>query len=110
MEQSASVWTVLLVALVAANLPYLSSRVLLVGPRRDPKAAGWRLLELFLLALLTLAIGVGLEARLGQRYPQGWEFYAAALALFITLGFPGFVWRYLRRSRTRVREFDDDDR
>jgi hypothetical protein len=110
MEQSASVWTVLVVALVAANLPYLSSRVLLVGPRRDPKAAGWRLLELFLLALLTLAIGVGLEARLGQRYPQGWEFYAAALALFITLGFPGFVWRYLRRSRTRVREFDDDDR
>ncbi len=110
MEQSASVWIVLVVALVAANLPYLSSRVLLVGPRRDPKAAGWRLLELFLLALLTLAIGVGLEARLGQRYPQGWEFYAAALALFITLGFPGFVWRYLRRSRTRVREFDDDDR
>ncbi len=110
MEQSASVWTVLVVALVAANLPYLSSRVLLVGPRREPKAAGWRLLELFLLALLTLAIGVGLEARLGQRYPQGWEFYAAALALFITLGFPGFVWRYLRRSRTRVREFDDDDR
>ncbi|MBB3193557.1 DUF2818 family protein [Roseateles terrae] len=110
MEQSASVWTVLVVALVAANLPYLSSRVLLVGPRREPKAAGWRLLELFLLALLTLAIGVGLEARLGQRYSQGWEFYAAALALFITLGFPGFVWRYLRRSRTRVREFDDDDR
>lgn len=110
MEQSASVWIVLAVALAAANLPYLSSRVLLVGPRRDPKPAGWRLLELFLLALLTLAIGVGLEARLGQRYPQGWEFYAAALALFITLGFPGFVWRYLRRSRTRVREFDDDDR
>ncbi|WAC71087.1 DUF2818 family protein [Roseateles sp. SL47] len=110
MEQSASVWTVLVVALIAANLPYLSSRVLLVGPRREPKAAGWRLLELFLLALLTLAIGVGLEARLGQRYPQGWEFYAAALALFITLGFPGFVWRYLRRSRTLVREFDDDDR
>jgi hypothetical protein len=110
MEQSASVWTVLVVALVAANLPYLSSRVLLVGPRREPKVAGWRLLELFLLALLTLAIGVGLEARLGQRYPQGWEFYAAALALFITLGVPGFVWRYLRRSRTRVREFDDDDR
>ncbi|SEK20889.1 Protein of unknown function [Roseateles sp. YR242] len=109
MEQSASVWTVLLVALVAANLPYLSSRILLVGPRREPKAAGWTLLELFLLSLLTLAIGFLLEYRLGQRAPQGWEFYAAALALFITLGFPGFVWRYLRRSRTRVREFDDDD-
>ena len=104
MEQGASVWVVLVVALVAANLPYLSSRILLVGPRRDPKAAGWRLLELLLLAL-----GFGLEARLGQRAPQGWEFYAAALALFVTLGFPGFVWRYLRRSRSKVREFDDEE-
>ncbi len=109
MEQGASVWVVLVVALVAANLPYLSSRILLVGPRRDPKAAGWRLLELLLLALLTLAVGFGLESRLGQRAPQGWEFYAAALALFVTLGFPGFVWRYLRRSRSKVREFDDEE-
>ncbi len=109
MEQGASVWVVLVVALVAANLPYLSSRILLVGPRREPKAAGWRLLELFLLALITLAIGFGLESRLGQRAPQGWEFYAAALALFVTLGFPGFVWRYLRRSRSKVWEFDDEE-
>ena len=60
MGQGASVWTVLVVALIAANLPYLSSRILLVGPRRDPKAGGWRLLELFLLALLTLASAGGL--------------------------------------------------
>ncbi|UXH76303.1 DUF2818 family protein [Roseateles amylovorans] len=110
MEQGASVWLVLVVALVAANLPYLSARILLVGPRREPKSAGWRLLELLILALLTLGVGFGLEARLGQRFVQGWEFYAAALALFVTLGFPGFVWRYLRRSRSQVREFDDDDR
>ncbi|MDH0868364.1 DUF2818 family protein [Mitsuaria sp. GD03876] len=109
MEQGASVWVVLVVALVAANLPYMSSRILLVGPRREPKAAGWRLLELFLLALITLVVGFGLESRLGQRFPQGWEFYAAALALFVTLGFPGFVWRYLRRSRSKVREFDDEE-
>lgn len=102
-------WVVLVVALVAANLPYLSPRVLLVGPRRDPKGAAWRLLELLLLGLLTLAVGFGLEARLGQRSEQGWEFYIAALALFLTLGFPGFVWRYLRRSRSKVREFDDDE-
>lgn len=109
MEQGASVWMVLLVALIAANAPYLSSRILLVGPRREPKAAGWRLLELFLLAVITLLVGFGLEARLGQRAPQGWEFYAAGFALFVTLGFPGFVWRYLRRSRVKVREFDDEE-
>ena len=71
----------------------------LVGPRRVPKAVWWRLLELLLMAVLVFALGSALEARIGQRQPQGWEFYAAGVCLFITLGFPGFVWRYLRRGR-----------
>lgn len=108
MEQGASIWLVLLVAVVAANAPYLSPRLLLVGPRRARKGGGWHVLEIVLMGLLTLGLGFVLEARLGQRSPQGWEFYAAALALFVTLGFPGFTWRYLRRSRSKVREFDDD--
>jgi hypothetical protein len=99
MDQSAAVWLVLAVAVIAANLPYLNERLLLVGPRRAPKAAWWRLLELVLMAVLTFGIGSALEARIGQRHVQGWEFYAAAACLFITLGFPGFVWRYLRRGR-----------
>lgn len=99
MDQSSAVWLVLLVAVVAANAPYLSNRVLLVGPPRRPKPVGWRLLELVLMALLTLGLGFALEARIGQRQPQGWEFYAASTCLFITLGFPGFVWCYLRRHR-----------
>lgn len=99
MDQSVAVWLVLVVAVLAANLPYFNERLLLVGPRRAPKAAGWRLLELALMAVLTFAVGALLEARIGQRHAQGWEFYAAASCLFITLGFPGFVWRYLRRGR-----------
>jgi hypothetical protein len=39
------------------------------------------------------------ESRIGQRSPQEWEFYAAFAGLFITLAFPGFVWRHLRRRR-----------
>jgi hypothetical protein len=96
---SASIWLVLLLALVAANAPYFSQRILLLGPKRRPKPVGWRLLELALMAGLTLLIGFALEARLGQRHAQGWEFYAASACLFITLGFPGFVWCYLRRHR-----------
>ena len=99
MDQSAAVWLVLAVAIAAANLPYFNERLLLVGPRRTPKSAWWRLLELVLMAVLTFAVGALLEARIGQRHVQGWEFYAAAACLFITLGFPGFVWRYLRRGR-----------
>src|SRR5262245_17853236 len=97
MNQTAAVWLVLVVAIVAANLPFLTERVLIVGPRRSPKPLAWRLLELLLLGALTLGLGFALEARMGQRHPQGWEFYAAALCLFITFAFPGFVWRYLRK-------------
>jgi hypothetical protein len=99
MDQSVAVWLVLALAVIAANLPYFNERLLLVGPRGAPKSAWWRLLELVLMALLTFAAGSLLEARIGQRHTQGWEFYAAAACLFITLGFPGFAWRYLRRGR-----------
>lgn len=102
MNPSAAAWLVLLVAVLAANAPFLSQRILLVG-RPDPMKSGWwRLLELLLMALLTLALGMGLEARVGQRQPQGWEFYAAATCLFLTLAFPGFVWRYLKKHREQA--------
>jgi Protein of unknown function (DUF2818) len=97
MGQTASVWVVLLVAVLAANLPFLTERILLVGPRREHKNLAWRLLELLLMFGLLLGLGFALEARIGQRQPQGWEFYAVALCLYLTLAFPGFVWRYLRR-------------
>jgi hypothetical protein len=97
MGHTAEVWLVITAALVAANLPFVNERLFLLGPRRQPKALGWRVLELLLLAALALGVGVALEARIGQRHAQGWEFYAAALCLFLTFAFPGFVWRYLRR-------------
>lgn len=98
MTQELAVWMVVVLAVVAANLPFLNERLLLVGPRRAPKAVGWRLLELLLLGLLTLGLGALLEGTLGQRAPQRWEFFAGWLCLFATLAFPGFVWRYLRRG------------
>jgi hypothetical protein len=94
-----SAYSVLLLAFLAANWPFLSQRILLVGPRRAPKALGWRLLELLLLGGITLGVGILLETRLGQRHAQGWEFYAAFVFLFITFAFPGFVWRYLKKSK-----------
>jgi Protein of unknown function (DUF2818) len=100
LNHALEVWLVLAVALVAANLPFVNERLFIVGPRRVPaKAFGWRLLELLLLFGAVLGLGFGLEARIGQRHVQGWEFYAAALAMFVTFAFPGFIWRYLRRGR-----------
>ena len=99
MDSSAAIWLVLLIAVVAANLPFVNERLFIVGPVRNPKVIGWRLLELVVLWGLTLAIGFALEARMGQIQPQGWEFYAALGFSFLTFAFPGFVWRYLRRHR-----------
>ena len=60
---------------------------------------GWRVLELSVWGALSLGLGFGLEARLGQLHPQSWEFFAAFACLYLTFAFPGFVWRYLRRGR-----------
>lgn len=97
MDQSAALTLLMVVALVAANVPFFSPRVLLVGPRRPERGFGWRLLELLALAALVLLLGFGFEARIGQRHPQGWEFYVTVVCLVLTFAFPGFVWRYLRR-------------
>jgi hypothetical protein len=92
-----TVW--LLLALLAANLPFFSQRVLLVGPRRQPKPLVWRLAELVLLYFVVGALGLLLEHNAGQIAPQGWEFYAVTGAMFLTLAFPGFVYRHLMHRR-----------
>ncbi len=99
---SVSVWMLLAIGVVAANLPFFNERALLLGPRLVDKGPGWRLIELLLLASLTVALGMLVESRIGQRHPQSWPFYVAALCLFITFAFPGFVWRHLRHARSPV--------
>ena len=69
----------------------------MIGPRRPAKSLVWRLAELLVLYLLVGLAGLGLEQHAGQIAPQGWEFYAVTLSMFVTLAFPGFVWRYLMR-------------
>ena len=97
MSDSVSVWIVLLVALLAANLPFVTRRLLGVLPLRRPKSLAVRLGELAVCYGLTGAVGLLLEQRAGQIAPQGWEFYAVTASLFLTLAFPGFVYRYLLR-------------
>src|SRR4051812_5431678 len=100
MSQTASVWLVILLALVAANLPFLTQRALGVIALRNPKSLLVRLGELLVMYLVVGAVGLLLERRAGQISPQGWEFYAITVALFLTLAFPGFVWRYLFKHRS----------
>ncbi len=100
MSQSLQIGVVLLLALLAANLPFVNHRILLLGPQRAPKSLAWRLLELVLLYFVVGGVGLALEKQAGQIAPQGWEFYAVTGAMFLTLAFPGFVYRYLMRQRS----------
>jgi hypothetical protein len=96
MSQSVAVWIVVLAALVGANLPFfINQRLLGVVPLKAPKGLALRLAELVLLYFAVGALGLLLEQRAGRIAPQGWEFYAVTAAFFLTLAFPGFVYRYL---------------
>ena len=99
MNPTYSVWLVLGAAFVAANLPFVNHRWMLVGPRQEPKPLWGRLLELVVWYFLVGGLGMALEQHAGQIYPQGWEFYVTTASLFLTFAFPGFVYRYLMRRR-----------
>ena len=100
MSQTASVWVVLLVALVAANLPFLNERLFGAVPlATQPKPLAVRFAELVVMYFIAGGIGLLFERRAGQIAPQGWEFYAVTGALFVVLAFPGVTWRYLMKHR-----------
>jgi hypothetical protein len=100
MAQSSAVWLVVLAAMLAANLPFLNDRLLAVVPLASGrKSLAWRVLELALFYGAVGALAYALERQVGNVAVQGWEFYAVTATLFLTLAFPGFVWRYLYKRR-----------
>ena len=100
MNSSFSTTALLLVALVAANLPFLVERVLFaIKPKSGAKNFGWRLLELIVLYFVVGGVAYLLESRQGGVHAQNWEFYAVAASLFVVFAYPGFVYRYLWRHR-----------
>jgi len=106
LKQTLAIYVLILLALVTANLPFLSERVFgAVAFRRDGAPAGkpfWlRLLEVLVLYLVVGGIGLGFEASLGNVFPQGWQFYAITLTLYLVLAYPGFVYRYLFKRTAR---------
>ena len=89
----------LLLALAAANLPFILERLLGMIPLRDGKHVAWHLLELVMLYFLVGGAGLLLEQQTAPRHSQTWEFYAITGCLFLVFAFPGFTYRYLWRER-----------
>jgi hypothetical protein len=98
MDVSIAGWLVLAIAIAAANLPFFNDKVLALVPARwQRKPLPVRLLEIVALYFVVGALGFALEANIGTRFPQTWEFYAISACTFVVLGFPGFIVRYLRK-------------
>lgn len=96
MSTSLAVWLLLGLAVIAANLPWLSERFLFVfTPPGQQKRFWMRLLEWLLLCVLVGMLALGLERKAtGSIHEQGWEFYAVGLFLFMVFAIPGFIWRH----------------
>ena len=99
MTSSWSVWLVWVLCIVGATLPFATQRLFGLISLSAPKTLGIRLGELVLMYFLVGGIALLLEKSAGQIAPQGWEFYAITGAMFITLSFPGFVYRYLLKHK-----------
>ncbi len=91
-----AVWVILFMAIVAANLPWLSERLMfLFTPKAGVKKAWMRLLEWLLMYFLVGGLALGLEYKTkGEIHSQDWEFYVVTLCLFVIFALPGFIYRY----------------
>jgi len=108
MNQTVAVWLLIALAAVCANLPFLNERLfaVFVWRRQGSPAVKpfWvRLVEVLVWFGVVGAIGYGFESALGNPFPQGWPFYVIGLCLFLVLGYPGFVLRYLAKRSGRER-------
>ena len=93
---SFSVVLLVLIALGAANLPWLSDRVFIfMSTPAQGKGIWIRWAEWTVYYFLVGLMAIGLEYKAtGERHSQGWEFYVVTLCLFLVFALPGFVFRY----------------
>ena len=95
---TASMYILLALTLLFANLPFLTQRVLGFLPVAR-KHFGYHLIELAIGFALTAVFAYILESRSGSVHEQGWAFYVVAVCLYLVFAFPAFVWRYFSHSR-----------
>jgi len=104
MSSSILVLILFVVALIAANIPFISDKVLLVLNTDNDKKFWLRALEWFLMYLVVMVIAIGMEIKLhGNAYAnvwefwnfsQHWEFYSITICLFVVFALPGFIYHY----------------
>ncbi len=97
---TAPMYTLLVLALIIANAPFLTQRGLGMIPLQR-KTFWHHLGELVLGFVLLAGLAYLLEKRTGSVHSQDWEFYVVVICLYLVCAFPAFVWRYFWHSRHR---------
>lgn len=99
LNQSVAVWLLIVLAFVTANLPFINERLFSVVAlkRYSVKPPFMIIAELIIWYAIVGLLGYAFETALVNPFPRGWEFYAITLCIFMVLGFPGFVYRYLMK-------------
>ncbi|MEX3605266.1 MAG: DUF2818 family protein [Burkholderia sp.] len=94
---SAAGWVIVLLALLGANLPFVNQRAFVFIPvgTAASKSGWWRIAEMIVLYFVVGVLGFWLESCAGNRFEQGWQFYAITFSLFVVFAFPGFTFQYL---------------
>ena len=99
MSLTGPVWLLVSLALLAANLPFISNRVMAVYRLRSSKTLVPRLAQMVVWYFVVVGLALLLKQRAGKIASQGWELYAITGTLLVTFAFPGFVYRYLLKPR-----------
>lgn len=96
MSLTGSIIVLLVVSVLAANLPWLSNRpFLLLSELPQGKPLWLRLIEWGLNYVLVLLLAIGLERKVnGVIHDQQWEFFWVTLLFFAVLAMPGFIFQY----------------
>lgn len=111
MSSSTALLLLFIVTSVAANIPFISDRVLLVLKADSNKSFWLRFAEWFMMYIVVMATAIGLESKLhGAAYAkvwefwnfsQHWEFYSITLCLFMVFALPGFIYHYDLRKHLK---------
>lgn len=103
MQNSVVALCILLVAFIAANVPFFNQNLFALFPLKkaaDYKKPFWiRLVELIVLYFLIGFVAHEIEAYVSDAYQQTWQFYAVTGCLFLVFAYPGYVFRYLRKVK-----------
>lgn len=103
MQNSVVALCILLVAFIAANVPFFNQYLFAIIPlnkTENYKKPFWiRLIELIVLYFIIGFIAHEIEAYVSDAYHQTWQFYAVTGCLFLVFAYPGYVVRYLRKAK-----------